>query len=224
MRIGRLVASAAVLAGAVLLVSLPARGTEITRLDGAALADAESRARAALSSLAEGSAIVERTQAFTVGAAPRALQVLPVRYAPRAPGELRNVDHCALVVLSPDRVQVVRTVGAGYLESLGCTGLDAIGFSDLDGDGRLDIALIQATVAPPDRYLKTPVVVRTQPDGSLAVDDRLTEALDERGGITSIAALRRAVAERRARSGDHPADRPAGRPATGPTSPARRPQ
>ena len=202
------------LASGIVLLSLPAHGAEIARLDGAALADAESRARAALSSLAEGSPTVERAQAFTVGAAPGTLQVLPVRYAPRASRALGNVDQCALIVLSPDRVQVVRTIGTGYLESLGCTGLDAIGFSDLDGDGRLDIALIHATVVPPDRYLKTPVVVRTQADGDLAVDERLTQALDERGGITTIAALRRVVAARRAGS--------AARPAAAPSKPARR--
>jgi hypothetical protein len=95
-------------------------------------------------------------------------------------------------------------VGAGHLESLGCTGLEAIGFSDLDGDGRVDVALIHATVVPPDRYLKTPVVVRRQADGGFAVDEALTAALDERGGVTSIAALRRAVAERRAGASKRP--------------------
>lgn len=122
---------------------------------------------------------------------------MPVRYPPRSPGELANVDHCALVVLARDRVQVVPTIGSGYLESVGCTGLRAVGFPDVDGDGRLDVALIHATVAPPDRYGDTPVVVRRHADGTFAVDDELTAALDRRGGITTIAALRRALAERR---------------------------
>ena len=103
-------------------------------------------------------------------------------------------------MLSADRVQVVRTIGAGYLESLGCTGLDAIGFVDLDGDGNVEIALIHSTLAPPDRARKTPVVIRRRSDGEFAVDETLTAALDEQGGIATIAAVRRAVARRRAAS------------------------
>jgi hypothetical protein len=158
-----------------------------------------------MSSLAQGEVTIERTQAFRVGTGAATMQVLAVRFVPRVPGPLANVDHCALVVLSADRAQVVRTVGTGYLESLGCTGLDAVGFSDLDGDGRLDVALIHATIVPPDRHRKTPVVVRGQAGGDLAVDEALTAALDARGGITTIAALRRAVAERGAGATPHPA-------------------
>ena len=124
--------------------------------------------------------------------------MLPARYAPKPPVPLANVDHCALVFLQPHRpAQVVRTVGSGYTESLGCTGFDAIAFTDLDGDGRLEIAVIQSTLAPPNRYLKTPVVVRRGADETFAVDEPLSAALDEQGGITTIAALRRAVAKRR---------------------------
>ena len=80
-----------------------------------------------------------------------------------------------------------------------CIGkVEAIGFVDLDGDGHLDIALIQATLAPPDRYLKTPIVVRGYGDGNFAVDETLTAALNERGGITTIGALQRAVSQLRA--------------------------
>lgn len=159
---------------------------------------AAAAARTALTSLADGVPTFDATQAFTVIDAGVRTQVLPARYAPRSPGPLANVDHCALVILRPDRpAQVVPTVGAGYTESLGCTGFDAIGFSDLDGDGRIDIALIQSTLAPPDRHRKTPVVVRNGGDGRFTVEETLTAALDEQGGVTTIAALRRAVAKRR---------------------------
>lgn len=131
---------------------------------------------------------------FTVTEGDARVCVLPVRYAPRPPVELANVDHCALVILRPDlRVEVVRTVGTGCTESLGCVGLEAIGFPDLDGDGRFDIALIHSTVAPPNRSLKTPIVVRRQGNGPFAVDESLTAALDAEGGITTIGALRRAA-------------------------------
>jgi hypothetical protein len=181
-----------------LALSTSVLAADTTRLEEAALAAAESRARTAVVSLAVGPAIFDTTQAFTITVAAAKRQVLPVRYAPRAPAPVANVDHCALVILSPDRVQVVQTVGTGYTETLGCTGLEAIGFADLDGDGRLDIALIQATLAPPDRYLKTPVVVRGYGDGNFAVDETLTAALNERGGITTIGALQRAVSQLRA--------------------------
>jgi hypothetical protein len=168
------------------------------RLQGPALAEAEAQGRAALAPLAEGTPRFDATQAFTVVERGVRRQVLPARYAPKPPVPLANVDHCALVILQPDRsAQVVRTVGSGYTESLGCTGFDAMAFLDLDGDGRLEIAVIQSTLAPPDRYLKTPVVVRRGPAGAFAVDEALSAALDEQGGITTIAALRRAVAKRR---------------------------
>lgn len=149
-------------------------------------------------SLAAGPVSFDAAQAFTITVAGARLQVLPVRYAPRALAPVANVDHCALVILGPDRVQIVRTVGAGYTESLSCIGLEAIGFVDLDGDGRLDIALIQATLAPPNRYLKTPVVVRGNRNGDFAVDETLTAALDARGGITTIGALQNALSQHRA--------------------------
>jgi hypothetical protein len=183
----------AVTRGIVLAVATAALAAGIAKLDGTALATAESRARTALSPIADGAPIVERAHAFTVTFAGTPVEVLPVRYAPRDPGELRNVDRCGFVLLTPDRVQVLPTVGTGYLETLGCTGLDAIAFPDLDRDGQTEIAVIASTHAPPDRYLKTPVVVRRGPDGSFAVDERLTRALDERGGITTITALRRAA-------------------------------
>jgi hypothetical protein len=159
---------------------------------------AETAARTALTSIAEGVPTFDATQAFTAVDAGVRTQVLPARYAPRSPGPLANVDRCALVILRPDRpALVVPTVGVGYTESLGCTGFDAIGFSDLDGDGRIDIAVIQSTLAPPDRHRKTPIVVRNGGDGRFAVDETLTAALDEQGGVATIAALRRAVAKRR---------------------------
>ena len=198
-----------------LALSTSVFAADTARLEAGALAAAESRARRAVMSLAAGPASFDTTQAFTITVAGARLQVLPVRYAPRAPAPVANVEHCALVILGPDRVQIVQTVGTGYTETLGCTGLEAIGFVDLDGDGRLDIALIQATLAPPDRYLKTPVVVRGHGDGDFAVDDTLTAALDERGGITTIGALQRAVSQRRAaapqRKGRDRAQTPAAR-------------
>jgi hypothetical protein len=193
----------------VLALARSALAGDVAKLDGSMLAAAEVRARAAMSSVAEGVPSVETSQTFTVPLAGTRVQVLPVRYTPRERGELANVDHCAVVVLWPDRSQVVRTIGTGYLESLGCTGLDAIAFVDLDGDGQLEIALIQATLAPPDRYLKTPVVVRRGADGALAVDEPLTRALDEQGGITTIAALRRAAVRRLAPARADPAKSPA---------------
>jgi DNA-binding phage protein len=45
--------------------------------------------------------------------------------------------------------------------------------------------------------LKAPVVVRRGADEAFAVDEALSAALNEQGGITTIAALRRAVAKRR---------------------------
>ena len=103
------------------------------------------------------------------------------------------------MILAPDRpAQVVPTTGRGYTESVGCTGFDALAFPDLDGDGHREIAVIQSTLAPPDRSRKTPVVVRRGPDGAFAVDEPLSAALDEQGGIATIAALRRAVAARAA--------------------------
>jgi hypothetical protein len=178
------------------------------RLDGPALVEAEAQARTALASLAEGTPTFDATQAFTVTEVETRRQVLPARYVPKPPVPLANVDHCALVILQPDRpAQVVRTVGSGYTESLGCTGFDAIAFTDLDGDGRIEIAVIQSTLAPPDRYLRTPVVVHYRAGETFAVDETLSAALDEQGGITTIAALRRAVAKRRG-TGSRPRRRP----------------
>ena len=189
--------SAAVSAVALILwSSAVVAGT--VRLEGPALVEAEARARTALALLAEGTPAFDATQAFTLTEGGARRQVLPARYAPKPPVPLANVDHCALVFLQPDRpAQVVRTVGSGYTESLGCTGFDAIAFTDLDGDGRIEIAVIQSTLAPPDRYLKTPVVVRRGADETFAVDETLSAALDAQGGITTIAALRRAMATRR---------------------------
>ena len=171
---------------------------DTARIEQAALAAAEARARTAMGSFTERPVSFDATQAFTISVAEVRLQVLPARYEPRPPAPVANVEHCALVILGPDQVRIVQTVGAGYTETLGCTGFEAIGFMDLDGDGNLDIALIQATLAPPNRYLKTPVVVRGHRDGTFAVDETLTAALDERGGITTIGALHRAVAQYRA--------------------------
>ena len=178
---------------AALLVATAAFAAGITKLDGAALATAESRAATALASIADGPPTVERAHAFTVVFAATPVEVIPVRYSPREHGALRNVDRCAFVFLTADHTQVVPTVGTGYLETLGCTGLEAVAFVDLDRDGQSEIAVIASTLAPPDRYLKTPLVVRRGSDGAFAVDERLTRALDERGGITTIAALRRAA-------------------------------
>ena len=175
-----------------------ALAAESARLEGDALATAEVEARAALAPLAEGPPAFDGRQAFTVTEGGAQVRVLPVRYAPRPPVELANVDHCALAILEADRpLAAVRTVGVGYTEALGCTGLDAIGFPDLDGDGRFEIALIYRTLAPPDRARTTPVVVRRQGAG-FAVDQSLSAALDGEGGITTIGALRRAAAKRRA--------------------------
>jgi hypothetical protein len=170
---------------------------ESARLEGGALATAEEEARGALAPLAEGAPAFEGRQAFTVTEGGARMRILPVRFTPRPPVELANVDHCALLILDAGvPVEAIRTVGTGYTESLGCTGLDAIGFPDLDGDGRFEIALIYSTLAPPDRARKTPVVVRRQGTGRFAVDESLTAALDAAGGITTIGALRRAAAKR----------------------------
>jgi len=190
MRIGRPGVTSAVVLLA--LSSLVVAG-DVVKLDGDTLKGAEARARQALASIAEGDAQVDTSQSFSAAVGGTRAEVLPVRYTPRTPGALKNVDHCAVVVLTAERVQVVPTIGTGYLESVGCTGLEAIAFPDLDGDGRHEIALIQSTFAPPSQGLKTPVVLRRNPDGDVAVDERLTRALDEQGGITTIAALRRAA-------------------------------
>jgi hypothetical protein len=183
----------------VILVALSATrvlGAESAPLRGAALAAAKREAQAAAKSLTEGTPTFDSHHAFTVTEGRRRVEVLPMRYPPRRPAPLANVDHCALAIVSPNHhVQIVRTVGVGYTETLGCTALDAIGFPDLDGDGRFEIVLIQSTLAPPDRYLKTPIVVRRQTSGDFGVDESLTAALDEQGGITSIGALRRAASE-----------------------------
>jgi pyrimidine deaminase RibD-like protein len=120
-----------------------------------------------------------------------------VQYSPPLPGPLANVDWCALAIMVDDRpVETVQTIGTGYTESVGCTDLDGIAFPDLDGDGRFEIALIYSTLAPPDRYGKTPVVVRRSKDGTFAVDAALGEALDQQGGITTLRALRQAATAR----------------------------
>jgi hypothetical protein len=181
-----LVALAAGLAGAAPTV----------RLEGDALAAAESEARDAVAPLAEGTPRVDRSQVFAVTDAGAQFRIVPVRYAPRVPGELANVDSCALVIEQADRpASTVQTIGIGYTEAVGCGGLDGIGFPDLDGDGRFDIALIYSTIAPPDRLRKTPVVLRRNGDGPFTVDATLGAALDAKGGITTIAALRRAAAD-----------------------------
>jgi len=191
--IARPAAASAVL---VLALAATAPGAASVRLEGKALATAEDQARAALASLAEKTPTFNVGQAFTVTGANTRLSVLPARYSPRTPAPLGNVYHCALALLRADRpVEVVQTIGTGYTESLGCTGLDAIGFYDLDGDGSFEIALLYSTLAPPDRYLKTPVVVRAH-GGSFAVDESLTAALNAQGGITTLGALRRAATKR----------------------------
>lgn len=172
--------------------------TNIARIDQAALATAEARARTALEAVTERPVNFDGAQAFTISVAGARLQVLPARYEPRPPAPVASVEHCALVILGPERVQVVQTVGVGYTETLGCTGFEAISFLDLNGDGNLDIGLIQATLAPPNQYLKTPVVVRGAGDGTFAVDETLTAALDERGGVTTIKALQHAASQYRA--------------------------
>jgi hypothetical protein len=183
----------------VLLLRTTLLAAEAVRLAGEPLAAAEAEAKEALASIAQGAVAIDAAQAFTLSDGGVPLRVLPVRYAPRSPGELQNVDRCALVLLRAHApARVVPTIGVGYTESLGCTGFEAIAFSDFDGDGRLDIALIQSTSAPPDRYLRTPVVLRKTVGGDFAVDEALTAALDEQGGIGSIAELRRAMAKRRA--------------------------
>src|SRR5262245_37230298 len=192
--ISRPAAASAVLVLA-LLVSAPS--AQSVRLEGKALAAAEDEARAALASLTEKPTF-DDSQAFTVSGAGTRLSVLPARYSPRAPAPLASVYHCALALLRAGRpVEVVRTIGIGYTDGRGCTGLDAIGFYDLDGDGRFEIALLYSTLAPPDRYRKTPVVVRTQGD-AFAVDESLTTALNAQGGITTLTALRRAATKRSA--------------------------
>ncbi len=164
-------------------------------LAGAALAAAEAEARSALAPLAEGAPTFDARQVFTVTEGGTRVHVLPARYRPRAPAPLANVDHCALALLQPGQTaEIVRTIGTGYTESLGCTGLDAIGFTDLVGDGGFEIALIYSTLAPPDRYRKTAVVVRRR-GSAFEVDESLTAALDLQGGITTIGALRRAAAK-----------------------------
>jgi hypothetical protein len=167
------------------------------RLEGDALAAAESRARAAVAPLADGSPAIDTRQAFDVAEGGAHTLVVPVRYSPRVPGPLANVDACALAISTGDRpVEAVRTIGSGYTETVGCTGLDGIAFPDLDGDGRFEIALIYSTLAPPDRERKTPVVLRRGKEGAFAVDESLGEALDRKGGITTLGALRRAAAAR----------------------------
>jgi hypothetical protein len=171
------------------------RGASSRRLQGDALASAEAEARAAAAPLADGKVDVDRTQAFEVSDGTTRVRIVPVRYLPRVPGKLRNVDYCALVIKAANRPPAtVQTIGVGYTETVGCTGLDGIGFGDLDGDGSFDIALIYSTLAPPDRERKTPVVVRRDAGGTFAVDNALGSALDAQGGITTIARLRSAAA------------------------------
>jgi hypothetical protein len=171
-------------------------GAESVPLKGAALAAAKREAQIAAESVTEGTPTFYSKQAFTVTEGRVRVEVLPMRYAPRSPAPVANVNHCALAIVAPNHpVQIVRTVGVGYTETIGCTGLKAIGFPDLDGDGHFEIALIQSTLAPPNRYLETPIVVRRQAGGNFSVDESLTAALDEQGGITSIGALRRAATE-----------------------------
>lgn len=183
-------------AASVLLAAVAAAAPHVTvaPLEGAALAAAEAAARAALEPLAAGRVAVESGQAFAVVERGARMEVVAVRYAARPPAPLANVDRCALVVRRPERpARVVPTIGIGYTEALGCTGLDAVGFSDLDRDGRVDAALVYSTLAPPDRARKTPVVVRQDRDGGFAVDEARTAALDARGGITTIAGIREAL-------------------------------
>ena len=172
-----------------------AHGASIVRVSGDALVAAESDARAALEPLADGKPDVDTKQIFDVTEGDAHVRIVPVRYTPRVPGPLRNVDYCTLVITESNRpVTTVQTIGAAYTEAVGCTGLDGIAFPDLDGDGRFDIALIYSTLAPPNRSLKTPVVVRRNGSGGFAVDEALGAALDAKGGITTIAALRAAAA------------------------------
>ncbi len=185
------VATSIVVAG---LATAAAGGASSVRLSGDALVAAESEARAALAPLADGKPFIETRQAFEVIDGDAHVRIVPGRYTPRVPGALRNVDYCALVITESNRaVTTVQTIGVAYSEAVGCTGLDGIAFPDLDGDGRFDIALIYSTVAPPDRYLKTPVVVRRNGSGTFAVDEALGAALDQRGGIRTLAGLRAAV-------------------------------
>jgi hypothetical protein len=188
------------LGGSLLLGGLSvgaALSAESTRLNGAALAAAAAEAKGAVAPLADGAPTIDTRQAFAVAERGAQARVVPVRYAPRAPAGLANVDHCAIVITHPDRpVETVHTIGVGYTETVGCTGLDGIAFPDLDGDGRFDIALIYSTHAPPDRYLKTPVILRRLAGGTFAVDAALGEALERQGGIKTLSALRKAAVAR----------------------------
>lgn len=163
-----------------------------SRLEGEALAAAEAAARRAVEPYVDGTPTVDATQSFVVSENNEQIRVVPLRFAPKPPGPLANVDHCALAILAQGRATIVHTIGVGYSETVGCTGLDGIAFPDLDGDGRFDIELIYSTLAPPDRERKTPVVVRRS-DGAFAVDDALSAALDAQGGITTLGELRRAA-------------------------------
>jgi len=180
-----------------LLTAGLARGADSARIEGETLVAAESGARAAVVPLAAGTPTVDLLQAFDVTEGGSHTLVVPLRYTPRQPGELANVDFCALAITVGERpVATVQTIGVGYTETVGCTGLDGIAFPDLDRDGRFEIALIYSTIAPPDRYLKTPVVLRRAKDGAFAVDQALGEKLERQGGIATLSALRRAATTR----------------------------
>jgi hypothetical protein len=183
------------------LVALPAwaaTGAVSVRVQDDALVAAASKAEAAVASLADGSPAVDKAQTFEVAEGDARIVVVPVRYSPKVPGPLRNVDSCALVItVGQQPSATVRTVGEGYTETVGCTGLDGIAFPDLDHDGRFEIALIYSTISPPAGQRKTPVILRRSKDGPFAVDEELGEALDRKGGITTLGKLRRAAIAQR---------------------------
>jgi len=173
-----------------------ARAATTVALTGDALAAAQAEAQTALAPLADGKPTVESKQVFEVGDGHARVRIVPVRYSPRVRGPLANVDACALAITDANRpIVTVQTIGVGYTETVGCTGLDSIAFPDLDGDRRFEIALIYSTITPPNRYGKMPVVLRRGAGGAFIVDEALGAALDARGGITTIAGLRAAAAQ-----------------------------